>query len=197
VREINIPGEDGALVPMVAEERTLPLPPNLKPIEERIESPRLGVRYLILGVLLAALIGVLTVLMPNRSASWSIAFFGAAWSLLTGLIGVILLLAWLATRHVFWVGNENVLLFTPLSLFLAVLIPAAILSGKGVKAARAIAGTVVLASLIAAIISLWPGGQENHAIVALMLPVHVALYAALRSVLPSESGHSERNAAGV
>jgi hypothetical protein len=107
-----------------------------------------------------------------------------------GLIGVILLLAWMFTRHVFWFSNENVLLFTPLSLFLAVLIPAAILSGKAVKAARTLAGTIVITSLLAMVFTLYPGQQENRAIVALMLPVHLALYFALRSAMPRDTSPS-------
>ena len=106
---------------------------------------------------------------------------------MSGVIGVILLLAWLFTKHVFWAGNENVLLFTPLALFLTVLIPAALLSGKAVGAARMIAGLLVVAAFVAACLALLPGGQENRAVVALMLPVQVALYVALRSALPRKA----------
>ena len=68
--------------------------------------------------------------------------FGSAWSLLGGVIGVILLLA-LTTKHVFWAYNENSLLLSPLALLLVVLIPASVLSGKAERATRMIAAMVL------------------------------------------------------
>ena len=112
---------------------------------------------------------------------------GAVWSLVCGLVGAILLLAWLFTRHVFWAGNENVLLLTPLSLFLVVLFPAAVLSGKGLRSARIIAGIIASLAIVAAVLSLLPGHQENRAVLALFVPVHLALYAALRAI-PERNG---------
>ena len=144
-------------------------------------------RYGTLGVLFALLIGALTFLMPMRSATWGLALFGATWSLVLGLIGVILLLAWMFTKHVFWAANENVLMFTPLSLFLVAMIPAAVLSGRGIRAARIVAGILAVAAIVAAVLSLVPGRQENHAVVALVLPVQIALYVALRTLVPKDT----------
>ncbi len=184
IRTVKIPDENGALVPLVAEEQQVAQATGTTAIEEQGRAPRLALRYFVLGVLLALLVGSLTFLMPMRSATWGLAFFGAGWSLISGILGVILLLAWLFTKHVFWAGNENVLLFTPLALFLAALYPAALLSGKAVRAAQMIAGLLVVAAFVAACLALMPGGQENRAIVALMLPVQFALYVGLRSAMP-------------
>lgn len=175
-RGIRIPGPDGVDVPLVAQEEIVPLPPEAKPIPEAAITPRLTPRFAVLGILLGALVVVLRVMMlTRRSAAWGLALFGSAWSLLCGVLGVILLFAWIATKHVFWASNENVLLLTPFSLALVMLIPAAVLSGHRERAARMIASIVALLGVVAAVLAIVPGGQENGAVVALFLPVHLAL----------------------
>ena len=186
VGAMRIPGPAGVDVPLVAHEETVPLPPNARPIAETAIAPRLAPRYFVLGVLLAALVVVLRVMMlTRRTAAWGLALFGSAWSLLCGVLGVILLLAWMATKHVFWASNENVLLLTPLSLALVFLIPAAILSGRRARAARMVGTVVALLGVVAALMAIVPGGQENRAIVALFLPVHLALGWALALPRPA------------
>ena len=176
IAAMRIPGPNGVDVPLVSHEETVPPPPNAALTAEATIAPRLAPRYLLLGVLLGALVVVLRVMMlSRRSAAWCLAFFGSAWSLLCGALGVILLLAWFATKHVFWASNENVLLLTPLSLTLVFLIPAAILRGRRARAARMIATVVALLGVVAALMAIAPGGQENRAVVALFLPVHLAL----------------------
>ena len=180
VRGIRIPGPDGVDVPLVAQEQIVPLPPETKPIPELAIAPSLTPRFAVLGLLLGALVVVLRVMMlTRRSAAWGLALFGSAWSLLCGVLGVVLLFAWIATKHVFWAWNENVLLLTPLSLALVLLIPAAVLSGRRERAARMIASIVALLGVVAAVHAIVPGGQENGAVVALFLPVHLALAWAL------------------
>jgi hypothetical protein len=101
--------------------------------------------------------------------------------LLCGLVGVILVLAWTATRHIFWAWNENLFVVSPLSLALVVLLPAALLRQRWVRAARAVAFAVVALGVVGLLFALIPGGQENRAIVALFLPVHLAIAWSLRS----------------
>ena len=180
VRSMRIPGPNGVDVPLVAEEQIVPLPPDAKPVPEAAIAPRLTPRFAILGLLLGALVVVLRVMMlTRRSAAWGLALFGSAWSLLCGVLGVVLLFAWIATKHVFWASNENVMLLTPFSLVLVMLIPAAVLSGRRERAARMIASIVALLGVVAAVHAIVPGGQENGAVVALFLPVHLALAWAL------------------
>ncbi|MEP6989862.1 MAG: DUF4105 domain-containing protein [bacterium] len=180
VRTMRVPGPDGTLVPLVAQEQVLPLPPTPAPVPEALSPPRLWPRYAVLGILLAGLVVVLRVMMlTRRSAAWGLAVFGSAWSLLCGVLGVILVLAWTATRHVYWASNENVLLLTPFSLVLAVLIPAALLSRRRERVARMIATVVAGFAFVAAVLALIPGGQHSGAIVAIFLPVHFALAWAL------------------
>ena len=176
VRFMRVPGPDGVAVPLVSQEQIVQVPVDAKPITEAAVAPRLAPRYLVLGVLLGALVVVLRVMMlTRRSAAWGLALFGSAWSLLCGVLGVILLLAWIATKHVFWASNENVLLLTPFSLALVMLIPTAVLSERRERATRMVASIVALLGIVAGVLAIVPGGQENRAVVALLLPVHLAL----------------------
>ena len=180
LREIRIARPDGTMVPLVAEERALPLPAEPKIVPEIALSPRLAPRYGALGILLAALvIGLRVMMVSRRSAAWGLALFGGAWSLLSGVLGVVLILAWTATKHVFWAWNENLLLFTPISLLLVVLIPASILSARYERGARMTAAVVAALGILAFLLAVIPGGQENGAIVAMFLPVHLAFAWAL------------------
>ena len=189
VRNIHVQDASGAIVPLVADEQVVALPPGAIPVPERLEVPNLVPRYALLGLLIAALVVVLRVMMlSRRSAAWGLALLGSSWSLLCGLLGVILLLAWSATKHVFWAWNENLLLLTPLSLVLVMLLPAAILSQRHERAARMIAAVIAVLSLVALLLAVLPGGQENLAIVGLLLPVHLAFAWALalpRTVAPA------------
>ncbi|MEO7454798.1 MAG: DUF4105 domain-containing protein [Gemmatimonadaceae bacterium] len=180
IRTVKNHDDNGAEMPLVASEMQVPLTPDASPVPELSSPPTLIWRYLMLGLLLAALVVILRIMMlSRRSAAWGLALLGAGWSLLCGVIGVILLLAWMATRHVFWASNENVLLLTPFSLFLVVLVPASILSNRFARPARMLAGFVAALGLLALVLALIPGGESNGAVVAMMLPVHLALAWAL------------------
>jgi hypothetical protein len=180
LREVKVPGANGALVPVVADERVIPALPGRPQVQELATAPSLTGRYLLTGLLLAAIVvGLRIMMLTRRSAAWGLALFGAGWSLLCGVLGVLLLLAWLATQHVFWARNENVLLLTPLSLALVVLAPAALLRERGARAARMVSALVVLMASIALLLALVPGGQASGPIVALFFPVHLALAWAL------------------
>lgn len=180
LREVRTPGPDGAETPLVASEEVLEGVPGVEAVVEKRASPRLAVRFGVLGLLLAALVVVLRIMaVSRRGAAWGLALFGGMWSFLCGVIGVLLLLAWTATRHVFWAMNENVLLFTPFSLALALMVPAVLLSGKGARGGRMLAALVGAAGVVALLLAILPGGQENRAVVALVLPVHLALAWAL------------------
>ena len=180
VRNIRVQDPAGKSVPLVAQEQVLPLPAGAVPVPELLVAPRLVPRYLMLGLLIAVLVGGLRVmLLSRRSAAWGLALLGSAWSLFCGVLGLILLLAWAATKHVFWAWNENLLLLTPLSLALVILLPAAVLSRRHERAARMIAAVIAAIGVVALLLALLPGGQENLAIVVMLLPVHLAIAWAL------------------
>lgn len=180
VRRVRVTAPDSGTVPLVADERAIAPTGGSPRVVEAREAPDLTWRFLTLGALLALLIIGLRVMMrTRRGAAWGLAFLGALWSLLCGALGVLLVYAWVATKHVFWARNENVLLLSPLSLLLVALMFAALLGGRAVGGARTIAFLVAAMGLAALARALMPGGQDNLAVVALVLPVHLALAAAL------------------
>jgi hypothetical protein len=188
LRTVSVPAANGTRQPIVADEQLLPALPDRPQVVEEATAPWLTGRYLLTGLLLAAIVvGLRIMMLSRRSAAWGLALFSAGWSLLCGVLGVILLLAWLATQHVFWARNENVLLLTPLSLVLVVLAPAALLRERGVRAARMVGAIIVLLASVALLLALVPGGQASGPIVALFFPVHLALAWALALPRPTRS----------
>ena len=180
LRTVRVTGANGVVVPLVSEERVIAPPPGSPAIVEEAVLPALVGRYLAVGIVLAALVvGIRIMMLTRRGAAWGLALFGAAWSLVCGVIGVIILLAWFATRHVFWSWNENLLLLVPLALGLVVLMPASLLSNRFVRAARMLASIIALLGVGALVLALIPGGQQSGAIVALILPVNLAIAWAL------------------
>jgi hypothetical protein len=92
-------------------------------------------------------------------------------------------LAWTVTRHVITQQNENLLQITPLALVLAVLLPASLRPGSRGAAARAgrllavaLAALATVGLLLKALPTFY---QRNAELIALFLPVHLALAWAL------------------
>ena len=183
LRTVRVADGTGASVPLVAEETVMPVVAGLRQPHERARAPRLVWRYLLCGLVLAALVVALRVMMvTRRGAAWGLALLAAAWYLVCGLLGVLIGLAWLATRHVFWAWNEHLLLLTPLCLVLVVVAPMTLLSGRATRASRVAAALVVGFGVIAALLAMVPGGQTSGAIVGLVFPAHLALAWAIASV---------------
>jgi hypothetical protein len=177
VRDLTLPiGPNGAPVRLVAEERHVAPFPGTALVPELETAPRLVWRLLIVGVVLAATLAAIRIMaMSRRGAAWGFTLVASVWSLLCGVIGVIIVLAWTMTRHVFWSWNENLFQVSPLSLALVVLVPLALLHGRATRAARVVAAGVLLLSAFGLLLSIIPGGQENRAIAALFFPVHLVL----------------------
>jgi hypothetical protein len=177
LRDVTVPnGAGGARIPLVSDERFIAPLPGATVVSELETSPRLFWRHLLVGVVLAALVAALRIMaISRRGAAWGLAVFTMTWSLVCGVIGVILLLAWTVTLHVFWAWNENLLQLSPLSLVLVVLIPLSLLRNRLARPARLTAFAILVIAVVGALLSLLPGGQENRAIVAMILPVHLAI----------------------
>jgi hypothetical protein len=185
VRIVRVPGANGEMVPLVSDERLMTPPRGVPTVVEARTAPDHTTRNLIAGIVLAAVIVLLGLLMRSqRWAAWVLALLGATWSLLAGVLGVALLLAWFATKHVFWARNENDLLLTPVSLLLVVLVPLALLAGRAVRRARVVGLLVAGMGVLALLLAIMPAGQPNRAIVALLLPAHLALAWALFRAVP-------------
>jgi hypothetical protein len=180
IRIVKVPGADGTPVPLVANERVMEPPSDVWRVVEPRSVPDHTRRNLLIGGVIAALLLIFRLLSRSRRwAMWVVAVLGVVWSLLCGVLGAILLLAWVATKHVFWAQNENLLLLSPVWLVLVVLVPAALLAGRAVRRARIAAGIVAAMALIALVLALKPGGQPTGEIVALFLPAELALVGAL------------------
>ena len=177
IRDIALPiGPNGARVQLVAEERHIAPFPGTALVPELAAAPRLVWRLLLVGLVLAATFAVIRIMaVSRRGAAWGFTLVASVWSLVCGVIGVVLVLAWTMTRHVFWAWNENLFQASPLSLALVVLVPLALLRGRATRAARLTAAAVLLLSLFGALLAIIPGGQESRAIVALFLPVHLVM----------------------
>ncbi|MEO7713704.1 MAG: DUF4105 domain-containing protein [Gemmatimonadaceae bacterium] len=184
-RVVRIPRENGEMVPLVASERRIEPSESAGRVVEARTPPDHARRNLTVGALLAAIVVMLGMLIrAHRWAAWMVALLGAGWSLLCGTLGVVLLLAWVATKHAFWAQNENLLVLSPIALSLVVLLPAAVLAGRSVRRARIIGAAMVLMGLGALALALTPGGAVLRPVVALFLPMNVALAWVLWRAIP-------------
>jgi hypothetical protein len=142
------------------------LPPNLAP------------PLLVIGLVIGALFLVLGLRAPDGGTAIRIAtaVIFAVWSLVAGLLGVVLTLLWVATDHVFAHRNMNLLLFNPLWLALVVMLPLMLMTGRGSRATKILAtvlGSLCAAALVARIAGV--STQSNLAIVGLALPPAAAI----------------------
>jgi hypothetical protein len=175
VATLQVRDSTGATHPLVTRESVLyeaSRPP------EPAAPPKLGPWLLALGVVIAALIAWLGLGAEPTDRGRRIATGVAicVWSTIAGLLGVVLSILWLFTDHVFAHANENLLLFNPLWLVLAVLAVVYYVSGRAERAVRWLA--VVLASLstlalLAHLVGL--SRQSNLPIIGLALPAALVI----------------------
>ena len=177
VRTITVPDANGAARPLVTSEETLYLS-TLEPPPE--SPPRWWPRYLAVGVLVGGLLALAGRRRhASRGARTGFVLLGMLWALVAGIAGLALAYLWLFTAHVTSYANENLLHFFPLSLALVALIPLAVHRPASLAAARRIAATVAVLSVLGLLLKLLPGNQVNGEIIALALPVHLGLVAGL------------------
>lgn len=177
---------DGRAVPLVIDERSLPA---LGAPDEQIAAPGQAVSLRTLGMLfLGVLIGGAFALLGRlaaggaRAARLLLSVAGAAWGLLAGLLGVILLALWTLTDHEFAHANENLLQANPLALLLVVLIPLAI-SHRGARSAAVLAAVLAVLSLVGLLLHPLPATpQANLAIIALAAPIHLGVLHAVTTL---------------
>ena len=190
-RTVQIEGQDGELTPLVRSEEAVYLgsgPP------ERSEPPGWYLIYLAIGSVWAALMvwcaGL--ALKGSRLGRMGFGLVAGAWALVAGLGGSLLLFLWFGTDHVTTRANENVLQLNPLALLLLVVVPLALVSDRWRKTAVIVAGLVAAGSLLGAAAKILPGFyQTNWQVIALAVPINVALWAAVRRLLrhPASAGN--------
>jgi hypothetical protein len=173
--------------PLVLRTDTLFAVPERAP--ERAAPPSYAFGYGAAGLALGAALLALgrAGAAGRRGADAAFAVLAGLWTLLAGLAGTALLLAGTVTRHVFMGRNENLLAVNPVALLLFVLLLLAVGFRKAAPRARwggraaIVAAVLAACTLLGAVLSAIPGlGQRSTELFALLLPVHGALWWALR-----------------
>jgi hypothetical protein len=121
LRDVTVPGPDGSPQPLVLSESTL-FESTARPSSE--EPPSWLPAYLALGILLAG--ALLWLVGPAIGPARSRVGFGSLatlWTLVIGVLGTVLFGMVTFTDHASAYWNENLFLFNPLSLGLAVTLP--------------------------------------------------------------------------
>jgi hypothetical protein len=177
IAKVRVVDSAGAMHPLVRSERVL-LHANRGPEAE--SPPELGVWLLLGGMIVASLIiwAGLAASSGSRLSRGAVATVAGIWSLLAGLLGAILTLLWGVTDHVFAHANENLLLFNPLWLVMAVLLPLYFWSGRAERFTRSL--IVLLMVLTVAALAAHATGlsaQQNLPIIGLAVPPVLAIAA--------------------
>jgi hypothetical protein len=175
VRDLTVEVGTGARAPLVRHEQTY-FTADRPPLPQA--PPRWWPGYLLVGVALAmAILGLGHFAARSAPARLGLAAIVATWSVVAGILGVILAGLWLFTDHAAAYWNENLFHLNPLSLALVVLIPLLVFRpgrwGRwALGAAAAVAGLSVLGVLLEPLPWFY---QVNGTIIALALPVHLAV----------------------
>jgi hypothetical protein len=199
-RSVTVPGPDGRPAPLVLSERTLFESTGEPPPEA---PPDRTVAYLLVGAALAALLLALgRAGSTRRIAATACLALAIAWSAVVGLFGLVLAALWAVTDHVAAYGNENLFQVNPLPLALAAALPLARRRPGAARAAVALATITAGLAALGFVLQLLPAlDQVNGGIIALALPVHLALATVLWwSRMSSEKdvrGPAKRSAAGA
>ncbi len=174
LRRVSVRGIDGGIVPLVAEEVVL-FQANRLPPPER--APNRFLDFLIAGIAAGIIVaGLGTAARRNGIARLVLAVIVVAWALATGLLGVVLTGLWAFTDHVAAYGNENLLQTNPLALALLVAGPASLLGQRARTFASALALTLAGLSVLGLALRVLPFfDQANGRIIALLLPIHLAM----------------------
>jgi hypothetical protein len=186
-RGIRVTGSDGVVQPLVAREDTLfvsPRPP------ERTAAPSYLLGYLVAGLALGALLLWLgrRGAAGARGADAGFGVLAGTYALIVGLAGTALVLAGTVTRHTYMGRNENLLAVNPLALVLLVLLLVAVgvrrpeARGRWRRRASAVALVLAALTVLGALLTAVPSlGQRSTELFALLVPVHLAIWWALRA----------------
>lgn len=191
IRGIRVRHADGTVRRFVRSERQLVVDTRYQDADAMPDyfAPALEAGFVITGVLLA----LCMIPAAPPAARWAIGTIGTVWNLLAGVGGLLLVCAGLFTRHAIYMGdNVNVLLATPASLALALLIPFAVRSTASstlVKAVRALSVLAAVTAVCTVLLRVVPFlAQDNRPLLALMVPVQAALALALWRATAARTG---------
>jgi hypothetical protein len=164
----------GALHPLVKNERVLFK--STRPPEPE-SAPSFGWLW-IAGLVIAGLFVWLgrRALTGSRGARIGAAIAFGVWAFVAGILGTILTLLWTVTDHRFAHANENLLLFNPLWLVLAVLLPMYFLRGRASWATTRLVTAVFALSVVALVAHAGLSRQSNLGVIGLALPIASAIF---------------------
>ena len=178
IRSVRIT-RDGETRPLVRAEEVLHT--SSRAPEPAAPPAWLG-RYLALGLLMGAVFAAAGTRRVRTSTGLrrSVLALAAGWSLAAGAVGTILVLL-LATDHSFTWWNENLFLFSPLNLGLAVLLPLSTRGAAWRGRARAVAAAGAALGLAGLLWQIAPAStQPNATFLALALPPQLGILWGLR-----------------
>lgn len=185
LRSVRVPSPAG-LVPLVENESVL-FQATRAPEPEQVNRGIAG--YLVIAVIVIATGAVLFIYgIRTRKLAGFLGFAGL-WSFIAGLAGILLGFLWAFTDHVYSYRNENLLQLNPLSVIAGVMIFALIFkrrSPSATRPSRSLQWVVVAAAALSFIgfaLQVLPSfDQANGWVIALALPIHVAVAAAIISL---------------
>ncbi|HEX2081644.1 MAG TPA: DUF4105 domain-containing protein [Longimicrobium sp.] len=183
VRRIRVADAAGRQVPLVAREWTI-IPAVGRPAP-LATPPRWTPWFLVAGVLIGAALVLLARAAPRGAlARFGFSAIGALWLLFAGTAGLILVGLWAFTDHQIAYRNENLLQLSPLALPLVLLAPCVAYGARwAARPAWVLTAAVAVLSLLGFVIQLLPGlDQRNAQIIALALPINLALAWAVRGL---------------
>jgi len=183
LREVQVTDSTGAQVPLVKSELTL-YESDAFPVPAA--PPGWVPAYLIAGVLLGGIIYWGHAGAGRERLRRVARGVAVAWALVTGLAGGILAMLWGLTDHRMSAWNENVLQASLLGLMLGAALLVRRRGRRADRLARALAvlvGGLSVAGLLLHLLASFH--QTNGAILALAVPVHVALAAGLLREAPA------------
>jgi len=174
LRSVTVRGIRGADLPAVRSERTLfqstdPPPPGRPPYWLPV--------YLGLGLAAGAgTIALASAAGRSRRARAGFLALSGVWSVVGGILGVLLGGLWTLTDHTAAYNNENLFQLNPLALALLVLLPRATRTSAGRRSGLIVAVLVASISVAGLLLKAFPAFyQVNGEIIALALPVHLGI----------------------
>jgi hypothetical protein len=189
LRDVQVDDGSGGQRPLVISEAVIA---EAGLAEEPEEAPTWWPWYLLIGLLGAAAFAGLgsRAARGSKRARWGLAVMGGLWGGLTGLAGSILV-AVLFTDHHFMAWNENLFLLNPLSLAVATLVPLAVVRPSArAWVTRAALAVTVLAG-VGLVVGLLPFAvQANGVHTALLLPMHLGLWKAVKGLASARGDRS-------
>lgn len=172
LRDVTVPTAEGRVMPLVLTERELYRAVGRAPELTERRGLVIGAWGPILGAWMLILAPVSTA--ARRRTRIPAAVMALLWYGVTGAMGLVLLGMWLGSAHVFWYGNWNLLLLSPLGVVAAVPVMLAILRGRAARWMEKLAAVIVGLALLALLVNLVTR-QSMGGPLLLFLPGHVGL----------------------